>query len=126
MIGEIRKALTPFYDKATHKMSIKSRPALIIAAADSDDYIVLPISKISDSRRIHPEYDIKLDSPTYTELNLKCVSYVRTHKQTIMHSANIGDKIADLKSSHPDLYIDIVAKNEKFNKEITQQALSVL
>lgn len=123
MIGEIRKILTPYYDKVTSKQMIKSRPGLIIAAADEGDYVVLPISKISDSRRIDPDYDIKVDPATHAELHLACVSYVRTHKQTTVNTAQIGDKISDMRTNCEDLYVDILAKRETFSKEITRQAI---
>lgn len=123
MIGEIRKVLTPYYDKVTRQQRIKSRPGLIIAAADGGDYVVLPISKISDSRRIDPDYDIKVDPVIHTKLHLACVSYVRTHKQTTVHTAQIGDKISDMRTNYEDLYIDVLAKRETFSKEITRQAM---
>lgn len=125
MIGEIRKILTLYYDKTTKRQQIKSRPGLVIAAADSGDYVVLPISKVSDSRRIDPEYDIRVDPAVYTNLNLTCISYVRTHKQTTAHFANIGDKISDMRSEYEGLYLDILAKREEFSNEITRQAMGI-
>lgn len=123
MIGEIRKIFTPYYDKVTKTQKIKSRPGLIIAAADAGDYVVLPVSKVSDSRRIDPDYDIKVDPAVYPKLSLACVSYVRAHKQTTINFANIGDKISDMRAEYEDLYLDILDKREGFSKEITRQAL---
>ena len=123
MIGEIRKVLTPFYDARTHRLNVKSRPGLIIAQADSDDYVILPVSRITDSRRIDPIYDIKVDPTTYPTLSLNAVSYVRTHKQTVVHRAEIGDKISDMKSDCEDLYLDILTKRAQFSEEITNQAM---
>lgn len=123
MIGEIRKTLTPYYDRKLRQMKIKSRPGLVIASADAGDYVVLPVSKVSDQRRIDPDYDIRVDPAAYPKLNLLCVSYVRTHKQTTIHCAEIGDKISDMRSEYEDLYLAILEKREEFSKEITRQAL---
>ena len=124
MIGEIRKIITPFYDQKAHRMSMKSRPGLIIAQADSDDYILLPISKVSDQRKIDPDYDIKVDPSVYPMLSLNCVSYIRTHKQTVVHSAEIGDRISNMKVDCEDLYLEVLAKRDQFSAEITNQAIS--
>lgn len=123
MIGKIYKARTPYYDQVTHAMSYKARPALVLGKADSDDYVVLPVSSISIKANIDPVYDIKIDPSLYPKLNLKHVSYVRTHKQTIVHRTNLRDEIGDLKSEYEDLYLQILEKRETFSNSITQQAL---
>lgn len=123
MIGEIRKVLTPYYNRTTHRLEIKSRPGLIIAQSDSDDFVVLPVSKVSDHRKIDPDYDIKVDPAVYPALGLNCVSYVRAHKQTVIHQAEIGDKISDMRSCCEDLYLEILTKRAQFNEEVTNQAI---
>lgn len=123
MIGEIRKVITPFYDRRTRRMSMKSRPGLIIAQADSDDFIILPVSTVSDQRRIDPNYDVKVDPAVYPMLSLNCVSYVRTHKQTVIHLAEIGDKISNMKTDYEDLFLEVLAKRDQFSAEITNQAI---
>ena len=123
LIGEIHKTITPFYDNQTGCMSYKSRPALLIANADSDDYVVLPVSTISRSENINPEYDIKVDPTFYPRTNLRRISYIRTHKQTIINRSQISDIICDIKSEYPDLYILVLDKREKFSSLITVQAL---
>ena len=123
MIGEIRKILTPYYDNKTNRKGIKSRPGLIIAQSDSKEYVVLPVSKVSSQQWIDPEYDIKVDPAEYPMLSLNCVSYIRTHKQTVIHLAEIGDKISDMKSQCEDLYLEALAKLAQFNEEIMSQAL---
>lgn len=123
-IGEIRKAITLFYDLKKSKMGTKSRPALIIAQADADDYIVLPISRIT--RRINMDhiFDIEVDPTTYPMLNLTSLSYIRSHKQTVIHRGEIGDLIGDLKTHYSDLYHRVLEARELFSKEITDQALA--
>ena len=103
LIGEIHKTITPFYNSKTGLMSFKSRPALLIANAD--------------------EYDIEVDPAFYTRTNLAKISYIRTHKQTIINRSQISDIICDIKSEYPDLYVSILEKREKFSSLITDQAL---
>lgn len=123
MIGKICKARTPFYDLKTHQMSYKARPALVLAKADAEDYVILPVSSISIQSNIDPVYDIKIDPALYPNLNLKNISYVRTHKQTIIHRANLHGEIGDLKAEYNELYCKILKKRDAFSKTITQQAL---
>lgn len=123
MIGKIYKARTPYYDQKTQKMAYKARPALILAKADVNDYVVLPVSSISIKANIDPIYDIKIDPTCYPKLNLTKISYVRTHKQTVVHRANLHDEICDLKSEYEDLYLEVLEKRETFSNAITQQAL---
>lgn len=122
MIGNIRKTRTPFYSAATGKKEFKYRPALIIAEADSTDYVVLPVSTISRKENRNPIYDIEIDPENYPKLNLDRLSYVRTHKQTIIYRADIGGLISDLKSTYPDLYETILKKREDFSRETSRQA----
>lgn len=123
MIGKIYKARTPFYNQAICQMDYKARPALVLAKADNEDYVVLPVSSISNSANIDPVYDIEVDPALYPKLNLRNTSYVRTHKQTVVHRANLRDEIGDLKSEYEDLYLEILEKREAFSNSITQQAL---
>lgn len=122
-IGEIRKILTPYYDLRQRKMNMKLRPALIIAQADPDDYVVLPISRITRSSNRDATYDIEVNPNDYPLLNLNDVSYIRTHKQTVIHKGEIDDLIGELKSNYEDLFIHILELRERFSEEITNQAL---
>jgi len=70
MIGKICKAITPFYDFKSHKMKNKSRPALVLAKADNEDYVVIPISKVSHSENIDSYYDVKIDPLNYPNTKL--------------------------------------------------------
>lgn len=123
MIGEIRAALTPFYDKMTQTVGFKGRPALLIAKADSADYVALPVSRVSRRANLDPTYDIKIDPCLYPKLHLTSVSYVRTHKQTIVNAGQIGRVYGDMKTEYPDLFLEILNKREQFSKEITNQAI---
>lgn len=123
MIGKICKARTPFYDNLRGKMSIKTRPVLIIAKADSNDYVVLPVSSITYPANIHPKYDIKVEPSLYPKLKLNKTSFIRTHKQTVIYRSDIGDKIGDLKSDYEDLFLEILVMREEFSKLVAAQAI---
>lgn len=123
MIGKIYKAITPYYDQNSQKMAFKGRPALVIAKADEKDVIVLPVSTISYKKNIHPIYDIKIDPAEYPKTNLKKISYVRTHKQTVIHIAELAGEICDLRLEYEELYCKVIEKREEFSKDITEQAL---
>lgn len=122
MIGKICKAITPFYDVRSHQMRTKSRPALVLAQSDDEDYVVIPISKISHSENIDVEYDIKIDPHVYPKTNLTQISYARTHKQTIIHRSQLIDPFCDLKKEYNDLYNKILIQRTAFSDEIDRQA----
>lgn len=104
-------------------MQFKGRPALIIAKADQEDYVVIPISTVSNRANLDPDYDVEIDPAVYPLLGLDHVSYARTHKQLVIHSAEIGTLYGDMKSNYIDLYLDILQKREQFSQSITDQAL---
>ncbi|WP_036612780.1 hypothetical protein, partial [Oribacterium sp. P6A1] len=89
MIGKAYKSLVPYYDVIAKKQKFKSRPCLIIGQADAGDYVVLPISSITDRSRVHPKYDMPLDTAKFTFLTKD--SYLRTHKQTVVNISNLRD-----------------------------------
>nr|DAN02350.1 MAG TPA: endoribonuclease [Caudoviricetes sp.] len=123
MIGEIRKIITSYFDIMQEKKLFKFRPALIIAKADANDYIVLPISRVTRKENLHPVYDIKIEPSRFPKLNLSSVSYVRTHKQTVVHIAEISTLYGSIKDCYEELYLEILEKREQFSQEITNQAL---
>ena len=104
-------------------MSYKIRPVLIIAKADVGDYVALPVSTISRSQNIDPVYDIKVDPSIYPRTNLRRVSYVRTHKQIIVHIGELVGVIGDLYTEYEDVYLDILEKRTIFSGKIDEQAL---
>lgn len=123
MIGEIRKVLMQYFDLKQGKMLMKSRPALVIAQADANDYVILPISRITRQENRDPVYDIKVDPCEYPQLHLNAVSFIRTHKQTTAHRSQMSDMIGDLKTDYPDLFLRVLDTREQFSEEITNQAL---
>ena len=121
MIGKAYKSRVPYYDQISRTQKFKSRPCLIIGQADAGDYVVLPISSISDKSRIDPIYDISLDKSIFTFLNKD--SYLRTHKQTIVNIASLKDQLADFKASYEETYIEALEKVEQFQKQLIANAL---
>ena len=123
MIGKICSVLLPYFNLNKQANSFKKRPALVLAKADENDYVILPISSVSYRKNIDIEYDILIDPIKYPKLNLVKCSYVRTHKQTVVHRSMICNLIGDIKTDYPDLYEEIITKRDRFSKEITRQAL---
>ena len=105
-------------------MKIKSRPGLIIAQADIDDYTVLPVSRISKSQYRHAKYDVQIDPAAYPLLNLNALSYIRTHKITTVNRNEIGGFIGDLKGNYEELYLNVMVLQEDYSRSITEQALN--
>lgn len=122
MIGKAYKSRVPFYDRKTKSTKFKSRPCLIIGKSDEQgDYVVLPISSVSDKSKINPEYDIFLENSKYSFLDKDC--YLRTHKQTVVNIASLRDEISDFKKLYEDTYIEVLAKVEKFQNELVKKAM---
>lgn len=118
MIGCIGIIVTQYYDSENKKNSFKKRPALIVSGPRNNDYTVLPISSISKKENIDEKYDIKIEPEEYPLLNLKKISYIRTHKQTIVHQNSITDKpISSLKDEYKDLYENVIASWMEFEYE---------
>ena len=106
-------------------MSFKYRPAVVIGIADSGDYNVLPVSTVSDPTKIDINFDIPIDPAKYPKLNLKKFSYVRTHKQTVVHMASmraVSGNVSDIKSDYPKLFYEIMSKLEQYNKRLLNNA----
>ena len=121
MIGMAYKSRVPYYDRVSRTQKFKSRPCLVIGQADSGDYVILPISTISDQSKIDLTYDIPLDQATFTFLNKD--SYLRTHKQTVVNIASLKDQLADFKASYEGTYLEALEKVERFQKQLIMNAL---
>ena len=121
MIGKAYKSRVPYYDRVSKTQKFKSRPCLVIGQADSGDYVILPISSISDKSKIDLTYDIPLDKATYSFLNKD--SYLRTHKQTVVNIASLRDQLSDFKVSYESTYLEALAKVEQFQKQLILNAL---
>lgn len=55
-------------------------------------------------------------------MNLKQTSYIRTHKQSVVHAGELTREIVDFRGEYPDIYVDALAKMEEFQKKIISNA----
>lgn len=122
MIGKTYWAIFKFYDNSQQKMAFKKRPVLIIGEADKSDYIVLPISRVTQKQNLDLHYDFELQPLDYPLLSLKAISYVRTHKQTVLNKGELGNCIADFGSEYQDSYISVIALVEEFQNNLINKA----
>lgn len=117
MIGDFCLAIFPYYDVKVRKNKFKYRPTLVIAEAGQNDWVTLPVSKVSHSKCIDLEYDVKLVPTDYPLMNLSCISYIRSHKQTVTHHAAITKIIVNIKKEYPELYKMVIDKVEQKYRE---------
>ena len=122
MLGKVYWAIFKYYDSAKRRMAFKRRPVLIIGEADRNDYVVLPISRVTRKEHLDLYYDFEMQKENYPALSLIATSYVRTHKQTIVNNGELADCIADFKKEYPDAYILILALVEEFQKNLINRA----
>ena len=123
MIGKAYVSTFQFYDRRANRMSFKNRPVLIIGQADVSDYVILPISRVTNQDNLDTYYDIPLNPANVPLMNLTQLSYVRTHKQSVVHAGELTREIVDFKSEYEDLYLDIISKVEEFQKELINNAI---
>ena len=123
MIGKIYLSKVEYYSLAQQATMIKVRPVLVIGQADTLDYIVLPISRVKQSKHINKDYDIRMDPPNYPLLGLKSKCYIRTHKQFYIHAQSLLKQTGNLKDDYPDCYIDVLTKVETFQNTILDKAI---
>ena len=103
MIGKAYISTFQFYNNQTHKMEFKSRPVLIVGQADRTDYVVLPISRVTNYANLENNYDIPIEPSDVPLMNLKQRSYIRTHKQSVIHLGELTKEIVDFKKEYPDM-----------------------
>lgn len=124
MIGKIYNVLFSYYDASKQKMAHKKRPVLIIGIADeTGDYVIYPISRVTNSNNLSQDYDIKIDPQIYPNTKLNALSYVRTHKRSTVHRGELSQCICDLKSEYNALYLTIVSAAKKFDEELIAKAI---
>ena len=78
MIGKAYVSTFQFYDNRNHRMSFKNRPVLIVSQADATDYVILPISRVTNSANLDMDYDFKVEPQDVPMMNLTQTSYIRT------------------------------------------------
>lgn len=125
MIGKIYNARNfPFFDSIKGNMSYGNRPVLVIGIADTGDCNVLPLSRVKNKANIDKDYDVKLEPVNYPKLKLKDISFIRVHKQNLIHSDNFDFYVGDMANDYPDKYRDIMTKLKNYNDNLTNNALN--
>lgn len=123
MIGKAYVSVFPFYDMNLKQMRFKKRPVLIIGQADSKDYVVLPISRVTNQNHIDNYYDIKLEPADFPLMNLTQKSFVRTHKQMVINLGELVKEILDFRLEYEEVYLTILTRVEEFQKTLITNAM---
>lgn len=123
MIGKAYVSTFKYYNNRTHRLDFKNRPVLIIGQADSTDYVILPVSRVTNQNNLDHHYDVVLEPEKVPLLHLKERSFVRTHKQSIVNAGELTRKIVDFRKEYPDIYRTIIARMEEFQKNLVVNAL---
>lgn len=122
MIGKAYVSTFPFYDNRTGSMSFKNRPVLIVGSADSRDYVVLPISRVTNQNNLDSYYDVPIDIADVPLMNLRQRSYIRTHKQSVIHAGELTREIIDFRAEYRDIYTEVIKRMEEFQKDLISNA----
>ncbi len=123
MIGKAYVSTFQFYDTLSKKMSFKNRPVLIVGRADAGDYVVLPISRVTNQNNLDSKYDVLLEPKAVPLMNLKQRSYIRTHKQAVINAGGLTKEIVDFKKEYPGIYATAISRMADFQKILAQNAL---
>lgn len=125
LINKIVYTSFPFFDIHSKKKKYKSRPVLIIGAEKNKfecDLTMLPISTVSNKEHLDSNFDINIgliECPNLTSITQdEC--YVRTHKQSTVHSKDIitSKKYDDLQLKYSEKIVEIKEKLQEFNSTL--------
>lgn len=122
MIGKAYVSVFQYYNNKTHKMAFKKRPVLIVGKSDSTDYVILPISRITDKQHLDSYYDVEIKKQEFPLMNLNADSYIRTHKQSVIHDGELTQCIVDFKSEYNDTYKNVIERMKEFQDNIIKNA----
>ena len=86
-------------------------------------HVILPISRVTNHNNIDGYYDVLIDPINFPLMNLSQRSYVRTHKQSVVHENELTKEIVNFRTEYPDKYLDIISKVEEFQKQLVSNAL---
>ncbi len=123
MIGKAYISTFKYFDNRTHRMAFKNRPVLIVGQADSSDYIILPVSRITNQGNVDSYYDVSIEPADVPLMNLTQRSYIRSHKQSVVHLGELTREIVDFRKEYEDIYLDVISKMEEFQKNLIINAL---
>lgn len=125
LINKIVYTSFPYFDIHSKKKKYKSRPVLIIGAEKKKfecDLTMLPISSVSKKEHLNSNFDINIGLKECPDL--KCITqdecYVRTHKQSTVHSKDIitSKKFDDLEVEYSEKIVGIKEKLQEFNRTL--------
>lgn len=125
LINKIVYTSFPYFDIHSKKKKYKSRPVLIIGAEKKKfecDLTMLPISSVSKKEHLNSNFDINIGLKECPDL--KCITqdecYVRTHKQSTVHSKDIitSKKFDDLEVVYSEKIVEIKEKSQEFNRTL--------
>lgn len=123
MIGKAYVSTFKYYNNRTHRMAFKNRPVLIVGKADDSDYVILPISRVTNQSNIDSYYDVPIDPEEVPLMNLTQRSYIRTHKQSVVHLGELAREIVDFRNEYAAVYLEVISKMEEFQKNLIINAL---
>lgn len=124
MIGKAYVSTFKYYDMRHHRMAFKNRPVLIIGQADSTDYVVLPVSRVTRKENIDDHYDLEIKKEDYPFMNLTETSYIRTHKQSVVNEGELTREITDFKKEYPETYKRTINLVKEFQTGLVNAAVS--
>ena len=119
LVGTIRNTRFPYWDRNKQKLGYKGRPVLILSVENEmgkTDLTTIPVSKISDKRRIIKDSDIKIERAQYPLLKWReDISYLRTSKITTINLGEVDRwEISDLKTHYPKLFENVLSEVKQF------------
>lgn len=123
MIGKVYQSVVNFYDSKTKTTQRKGRPVLVVAGPRNNDYTVLPISTIPNRHNLDADFDVLIGPAERSMLKLPKECFVRTHKQTTLHAAELVTEKGDMKKDLEGLYLLVLQKMEEYQNIIMTQAL---
>lgn len=104
------------------------RPVLVIGREDvqgSCDYTCLPVSRVTSSNRIDPNYDVKITTVNHPRLNMQYEEqYIRSHKVMTLNSCSMYcNKPVHLDLEYPDTYSDVISCYSNFAKTLFKNTI---
>lgn len=123
MTGKAYISTFKYYDNRTHRMAFKNRPVLIVGQADNSDYVVLPISRVTNQGNVDSYYDVAIEPADVPLMHLTQRSYIRTHKQSVVHLGELTREIVDFRREYEEIYFEVISKMEEFQKNLILNAL---
>lgn len=87
------------------------------------DYVILPISRVTNQHNLDSNYDVPIDPADVPLMNLTQRSYIRTHKQAVVNEGQLTRQIVDFRKEYLDIYADVISKMKDFQETLVRKAL---